>query len=141
MLTPWEVDLHIEQQALKAQAITPQHATVEGAMDGAGGGEDQAGEARRRVQHLAEPYPPDMPKVAEADVDQLFNQAVNVPTGYPRPGHVSPEAFRRGPVDAGEAAYGVSYDVSARPVPVPAGTLAAAAVRRPPLADDHARPS
>ena len=66
-------------------------------MDSAGDGEeDQAEEARRRVQHQAEPYPPDVPEVAHADLGKLYRQAVNAPDGYPPFGHVNPEAFPPG---------------------------------------------
>ena len=82
-----------------------------------------------------------MPEVARVDVGKLYRDAVNVPTGYPLPGHVSPEAFRRGPITAGEAAYGVSYDPSARPVPVPAATLSASAVTRPLMTGGQSRAS
>lgn len=139
ILSAYEMNQRIEQQAreraLKAQAATPLHTAAEAGMEGQDGDEDQAEEVRERVRHLADPYPPDAPEVAHADLGKLFRDAVNVPTGYPLPGHVSPEAFRRGPVTAGEAAYGVSYDPSARPVPVPSSALSAASVTRPLITD------
>ncbi len=144
MPTPYEIEQRIAQQALKAEALTPQHSAAEAAMGG--GDDDEAEEAerlRRRVQHLADPYsePTEAPEVAHVDVGKLYRQAVNVPTGFPPFGHVNPEAFRRGPVTAGQAAYSPGYDPSARPVPVPSATLSAAAVTRPLLTDGRAAPS
>jgi hypothetical protein len=103
--------------------------------------EDQAEEARRRVEHEADPYLHEAPEVAEADLGKRFSQAFDVPSGYPAPGRVDPEAFRRGPIVAGEAAYGVGYASSARPMPVPSATLSAAAVSRPLMTDGQSRAS
>jgi hypothetical protein len=69
--------------------------------------------------------------VARIDVSKLYRDAASTPSGYPPFGRVDPEAFRRRPIAGGEAAYGVNYDKSARPVPVSSATLSAAAIARP----------
>jgi hypothetical protein len=122
------------------QALTPQHAAAEAAMDGCDDDEDQAEEVRRRVRHLADPGQPGVPEVAEADLGKRFSQAFDVPSGYPAPGRMDPEAFRRGAIVAGEAAYSVGYATPARPVPVPSETLSAAAITRPQLTEGHSWP-
>jgi hypothetical protein len=146
MLTPWEFERQCGERgrALKATALTPGHAAAEGAMDGCEGDDgDQGEELRRRVQHEADPWadPAEMPEVEHADAVKLYRQAFDAPTGYPAMGQVSPEAFRRGPVTAGEAAYSPAYDVSARPVPVPSGTLNAAAITLPLITSGQSAPS
>jgi hypothetical protein len=147
MLTPWEVERRREQlraAALKAQALTPAHAAAEGAL-GAAEPEEPEGaerEARERIRHLADPYAPDAPEVAHADLGKRYDQAYEVPAGHPAPlGPVSPESFRRGPLTAGEGAYGPGYVPSVRPVPIPQATLSAAAICRPLMTDGQSRPS
>jgi hypothetical protein len=100
VLTPYEIGQRIAQRAQmsKAEALTPAHSAAEAAM-GTGDDDDEAEAAkrlRRRVQHEADLYPPEVPEVAHADLGKLYRQAVNVPEGYPPFGHVNPEAFRRG---------------------------------------------
>lgn len=144
MLTPWEIDLRIEKQerAARDAGLTPRHSAAAAGLEaGDGEDDDEAEEVRRRVQHQAEPYPPDAPEVVHADLDKAYRQAFDAPTGYPGMARVSPEAFRRGPIAAGEAAYGIDYDVSARPVPVPSGTLGAAAIGRPLITGGQSAPS
>jgi hypothetical protein len=143
MLTPYEFEQRIAQRerALKAEALTPQHSAAEAAMGGAGEDEaEEAGERRERVQHLADPVPPEVPEVAHVDLGKVYRDAADAPSGYGSFGPVNPEAFRRGPVTEGHAAYSPGYDPSARPVPVPSAALSAAAVSRPPLTDGRAAP-
>lgn len=145
MLTPYEIEQRIAQRAQmsKAEALTPAHSAAEAAM-GTGDDDDEAEAAerlRRRIQHEADLYPPEVPEVAHADLGKLYRQAVNVPEGYPPFGHVNPEAFRRGPITGGEAAYSPGYDPAARPVPVPSATMNAAAITRPLMTDGRARPA
>ena len=107
--------------------------------------EDQDGLARRRrehVQHEVDPYMHEAPEVAHLDVGKLYRQALDVPAhpDFPAPGPISPEAFRRGPVDAGEAAYSPGYAPPGQAVPVPSATLTAAMITRPLLTDGQARP-
>jgi hypothetical protein len=78
---------------------------------------------------------------AEADLGKRYNQAFDVPSGYPQPARVSAEDFRRGAIVAGEAAYSPAYAPPARPVPVPPGTLNAAAITRPLMTGGQSRPS
>lgn len=143
MLTPWEIDLRIAQRdrAAKAAGLTPQHSACEAGLGDGDGEEDQAEAARRRIQHEADPVPPDAPEVEHIDVGKLYRQAFSAPSGYPAMRQVDAEQFRRGTVTGGEAAYGPDYDVSAQPVPVPDGTLDAAAICRAPLAGGLSRPS
>ncbi len=142
MLTPWEVDLRIAKQerAARDAGLTPQHSAAAAGLEAGDDDEDQADEVRRRIQHEANLLPPDAPEVAHADLGKI-HRPVNVPEGYPPFGHVSAEAFRRGPVTAGEAAYGIDYDVSGRPVPVPSETLSAAAIGRPLITGGQSAPS
>jgi hypothetical protein len=140
MLTPGEIDRIIEQRALKAEALTPAHSAAEAAMGGEDDDEGQAEELRRRIQHQAEPYPLEVPEVAEADLGKRYSQAWDAPSGYPPLRQVSAEEFRRGPVTAGEAAYGVNYEPPARPVAVPSATLDPGMISRPLLTAGQSLP-
>ena len=62
MLTRSQIDRLYAQQALKAEALTPQHSAAGAAVD-ADDVED-AERRRRRVQHEADPYPVEAPEVA-----------------------------------------------------------------------------
>jgi hypothetical protein len=106
VLTPWEINRKIDKRArvLKAaQAATPLHSACEAAEDT--DGEPEAERRRARIQHLAEPYPPEVPEVAAADLDKAYREASDVPSGYPLMEPVNPEMFRRGPVRAGQSAH------------------------------------
>jgi hypothetical protein len=143
MLTPGELDRVIDQRdrVLKVTVPTPAHSEAMAANE-YGAGQEEIAEAerlRRRVQHEVDPEP-EAAEVAEADVDKVFRQAAGgVPTGYPPLRQVSAEEFRRGPVTAGHATYGVNYDLSARPAPVPSA-MNVAVVSRPLLTDGRSRP-
>ena len=144
MRSPFEVEQILARQALRkaaaaAEAVTPLHSASEAALD-APSEQDEDMRQRRRLQHQADPYPPEAPHVEHADLGKLYRDAVNTPSGFPDFGHVNPEQFRRGPITAGEAAYSATYDPSARPVPVPTGTLNAAAITRPLMTDGQSRP-
>ena len=104
ILSAYEMNQRIEQQARKAQAATPLHSAAEAAMD-CDGDEDQAEEVRRRAQHEADPCPVDAPEVAHADLGKAYRDAVPGPADFLVPGRVSPEMFRQGPAVTGEAAY------------------------------------
>jgi hypothetical protein len=143
MLSRAEIDRKFAQQAqvLKSGTPTPAHAAAEAAVDA----EDGEGAVRRRerIQHevdSVDPYLHDAPEVAHADLPKAFDQAVNVPEGYPpmRPMHA--EQFRRGPATAGHAADSPGYAPLGRPVPVPSATLAPGMITRPPLSDGQSRP-
>lgn len=144
MRTPFETDQLIARQArarkaAEAEAATPLHSAAEAELGGTGE-QDEAMQRRRRLQHQVDPYPPEVPEVAHADLGKLYRDAVDVPAGYPSFGPVNPEQFRRGPVTPGEAAYSPGgYDPSARPVPIPGGTISAAGSSRPLLTDGQSR--
>lgn len=144
ILSDFEWNQRLERQAreraVKAAALTPQHAAAEAAMD-CDGDEGQAEEVRERIRHQAEPEPVDAPEVVHADLDKMFRDAANAPSGYPPFGHVNAEAFRRGPITADHAAYSPAYDPPARPVPVPQGAMNAAAITRPLMTDGQSRAS
>ena len=112
-----------------------------GCEEGEEGEEGRAAVLRRRIQHQAEPYPPEAPEVAEADLGKRYNQAHDIPSGYPQPARVTAGDFRRGPITGDHAAYSPGYSPSARPVPVPSATLSAAAITRPLMTDGRAAPS
>lgn len=95
ILSAYGMEQRITQQAreraAKAAALTPQHAAAEAAMESRDDDEDQAAGARRRIQHEADPHPPDVPEVVHADLDELYRQgAVSTPEGYPPFSHVTP---------------------------------------------------
>ena len=128
-------------EAVRARdALTPLHAAAE-----AGTGEAaEAEQDRERIRH-ADPYPPDAPEVAHADLGKFrTTEAVSVPTGYPQPAQVSVEDFRRGPITADHYNYGPGYDhlgPGAYPVPVPTATISAMGINRPLLTDGQAAAS
>jgi hypothetical protein len=140
MLTRWELDRVIAGQALKTGAPTPGHAAAEGAVDGQD--PDEAERRRLRVQHAADPYtePAELPAVDCAELGKRYNQAYDTPDGYPQPGRVDPEEFRRAPLAAGRAAYGTAYQEPGRAVPVPSTAMSPGTAVRPLLADGRARP-
>lgn len=127
MLTPAEFSRQCDERdrALKG-GVTPLHSACEAGMDGPDDEEDQGEEVRRRVQYQADPVLPDLPEVSVADLGKRFSQAFDTPSGYPAMSTVNPEAFRRGPIVTGEAAYSPGHDPSARPVP---GSLGQAELR------------
>ncbi len=142
------IDQQARERAFKARAgaqaqvPTPQHAAAAAANEYAGDVEEDA-EARRRrsrVQHVVDPPPEVVPEVVPADLGKRYTQAYDTPSGYPQPGRVSPEDFRRGPVTGDHAAYSPGYAPDARPVPVPSAAVSAAAISRPLLTDGRARP-
>jgi len=138
MLTRGELDQRYEERArvLKAQAVTPQHSACEAAEDA-----DAAERRRRRVQHEADPYPVEAPEVVEADLDKVYRQASDAPTGYPpMVPVVSPEDFRKGPITADHAAYGPGYQPPAYGAPVPSAALTPAMITRPLLEGGQSRP-
>jgi len=112
-------------------------------LDAAGeaqGGEDAKQRRRERVQHEVDPYLHEAPEVDCVDVPKAYNQAVDVPEGYPPLRPVHAEQFRRGPVTADHAAYSPGYAAPGRPVPVPAAALAPGMASRPLPADGRAAP-
>lgn len=140
MLTTYQMDRQFAAQALKAEALTPQHSAAEAAQEA-----DEAGRAerrRQRVQHEADPYlhEADLPEVAHADLPKAFNQAVDVPEGYPPMRPVHAEQFRRGPVAAGHEANSPGYAPPGHAVPIPSATLAPGMATRPLLTDGQSRP-
>lgn len=143
MLTKSQIDKKFAEQALKAEALTPQHSAAEAGLDAEDTeGPGEAERRRERVQHLAEPYPPDLPEVDELDCAEMgkrYRQAADTPVGYPSMGSVDPERFRRGPL-AGHAALSPGYEQPGRPVAVPSATLAPGMITRPPLTDGRSRP-
>jgi hypothetical protein len=147
MLTPFETQQILDRQArervFKAQAqardaAPPPHSAAEGLADLGEAGEDER--RRERIRH-ADPYPPDAPEVAHADLGKRFTDAIDVPTGYPPMRPVSAEMFRDGPVTADHASYGAAYEASPRVVPVATATVSAAAITRPLLTDGRSRDS
>lgn len=145
MLTKLEIDKKFAGRALKAaEALTPAHAAAEAALD-ADGTEcpDEAELRRERIQHLVDPYPPDLPEVDQldcAEIGKRFNQAFDAPDGYPPLRPVNAEQFRRPPVAAGHVANSPGYDPPRRAVPVPSATLAPGMISRPLLSDGQSRP-
>ena len=141
MLTRSQID---RKFALKAEALTPLHSASEAVVDAEGtDGPDEAELRRERIQHLADPYPADLPEVDEVDVAELgkrFNQAVDVPEGYPAMRPVHAEQFRRAPIAAGHEANSPGYAPPGRAVPVPSATLAPGMIVRPLLTDGQSRP-
>jgi hypothetical protein len=140
MLTRSQVDRQFAAQALMAEALTPQHSAAEAAQ-----GADEAGDARRRrerIQHEADPYlhEDDLPEVAHVDLPKAFDQAVNIPEGYPPLRPVHAEQFRRRPVAAGHAADSPGYGAPGQAVPIPSATLAPGMISRPLLTDGQSRP-
>lgn len=137
MLTKWQVVRKFAAQALKAEALTPQHSAAEAAQEA-----DEAGRRRDRIQHEADPYlhEDDLPEVAHVDLPKAFNQAVDVPEGYPPMRPVNAEDFRRRPATTGHAAYSAGYEVPGQAVPVPSATLAPGMATRPLLTDGQSRP-
>ncbi len=138
MLTRYQVDRQFAAQALKAEALTPQHSAAEAGMDD----EETARRRRDRVQHEADPYlhEEDLPEVAHADLPKAFDQAVDVPSGYPAMRPVCAEEFRRGPLTAGQEAYSAGYGPG-QAFPVPSATLAPGMITRPVLTDGQSRPA
>lgn len=121
-----------QDQAVKGDAVTPQHAAAQAAQAADEAGPDEAERRRQRVQHLADPYPADLPEVDEVDLAEVgkrYNQAYDTPAGYPAMRPVRAEQFRQGRVTPGQ------------PMPVPRETLAPGMVTRPALSDGHARTS
>lgn len=120
--------------------LTPQHSAAEAAVDA--DGDEDAERLRRRIQHEADPYlhEDDLPEVAHADLPKAFDQAVNVPEGYPPMRPVHAEDFRRAPATAGHAAYSPGYKQPGRAVPVPSAALTPGMVARPLLTDGRSRP-
>jgi hypothetical protein len=119
-------------RAVKGDPVTPQHSAAEAgqAADEARGGEDAKRRRRERIQHEADPVDPylhEAPEVAYADLPKAYDQAVNVPEGYPPMRPVHAEQFRQERVTPGQ------------PMPVPREALAAGLITRPALADGHAR--
>ena len=147
MLSRWETDRQYATRAaaLKAEALTPAHAAAEGAVE-AEDGEDAKRRRRERIQHEVDPVDPggpylhEVPEIAHADVPKAFNQAVDVPEGYPPLRPVHAEQFRRGPATEGHAAYSPGYGAPGQAVPVPSATLAPGMVTRPLLTDGQSRP-
>jgi hypothetical protein len=137
MLTPAQIDKKFAARALKAEALTPGHSAAEGAV----GADDDAEQLRRRVQHEADPYlhEDDLPEVARADLGKRYNEAFDVPSGYPPMRTVDAEQFRRGPITVGEAAYSPAYSQPGRAVPVPTATLAPGMATRPLLTGGRSR--
>ena len=149
MLTPWEVDRRLEQRALalKAGTLTPAHAAAEAEVDAGDHGEpddpDEATQRRRRVQHQADPYLPEIPGGRLRGPGQGLprpgrcGRAIRLPAVRPgKPGDVPPRAGHpgRGGLQPG------SYDTSAAPVPIPRGTISAAGFSRPLLTEGQSRP-
>jgi hypothetical protein len=98
-----EIRKAAEQRAAQQQAreaLTPQHAACEAAVDG--GDDEAARERARRVQHLADPAAPDLGKA--------LGDAYLPPADYPQPARVSPEDFRRGPTTDRQAALSPGYE-------------------------------
>ena len=145
MKTRAAIDQMWDRQALKAaqaaRSLTPGHAAAEGALD-ADDENERARRRRERVQHEVDPYMHEAPEVASFDVGKMYRDGLDMPAnpGYPAMRPVSPEAFRRGPVIAGEAAYSAGYAVPGRAVPVPSAILAPGMISRPLLTDGQARP-
>ena len=128
--------LEIDQMfARKHTALTPGHAAAEGAMDE---GAETAEQLRRRVQHEADPGAEDAgaPEMA----GKAFRDAYEVPAEYPQVPRVSAEAFRRGPIPAGQAAYSPGYEEPRWSVPVPSGVLAPEMITRGPLTAGQSPP-
>jgi hypothetical protein len=105
---------------------------------------DEAGGAerrRRRVQHDADPYPVEgLPEVAHADFPKAYDQAVDVPVGYPPLRPVHAEQFRRRPVAVGHAADSPGYGPPGQAVPVPTSAPTPGMISRPLLTDGRSRP-
>jgi hypothetical protein len=141
MLTRSQIDRKIAERALKAEALTPQHSAAEAAV---GAGDDEDAKRRRdRVRHEADPYPADVPEVAEVDLADLgkrFTQAADVPEGYPPMRPVHAEDFRRAPIAADHQANSPGYAPPGQAVPVPSATLSAGMITRPLLTDGQSRP-
>jgi len=135
MLTKSQIDKKFAGRALTPKMEvpappTPGHSAAEGAVE-AGTGEDAKRRHRERIQHEVDPVDPylhDAPEVAHADLPKAYDQAVDVPEGYPPLRPVHAEQFRRAPATA-----------PGRPVPVPSSAMADGMVTRPPLSDGHAR--
>jgi hypothetical protein len=144
MLSRWETDRQFAAWAiaLKAEAVTPQHSAAEAAVD-AEDVEDAKRRRRERIQHEVDPVDPylhDAPEAAHADLPKAYDQAVDVPEGYPPLRPVHAEQFRKRPVTASHAAYSPGYGPPGRAVPVPSATLAPGMVTRPLLAGGQSRP-
>ncbi len=137
MLTRSQIDRTF---ALKAEAVTPLHAAAAAGLDARDA--DEAERRRQRVQHEADPYlhEDDLPEVAHADLSKAFNQAVDVPEGYPPMRPVRAEEFRRGPLTAGQEAYSPGNGPPGQAMPIPSATLAAGMITRPALTDGQSRP-
>lgn len=162
------IDQQAREQAFKArpggqaQPPTPGHAAAEAALGCAevsaagqyAGDADGSAEAQRRrarVQHEVDPFAGDddgretdhMDEAALADLGKRFRGSADVadiPAGYPPFRPVSAEQFRDGPVTADHASYGAGYRAAPRVVPVPQGTLSAAAITRPLMTDGRSSP-
>ena len=120
-------------QAVKG-GVTPLHSACEAGVDSPDDEEDQADEARRRVQHLADPYsePAEAPDAAGVDLGKQHGGVYEVPVGYPVPALVNPADFRRPPLTGGHDALspdcGPPHQQLVPPAvlaSVPAGTLTA----------------
>jgi hypothetical protein len=126
-----EIRKAAEQRAAQQarEAITPQHAACEGAVDG--DDDERARERARRVQHLADPAG----EVAAPDMDKAFRDAFPGPAGYPVPSVMSPGRGPDHPVlQPGQATPSPGYGPPSA-FGVPRATLNAADFRRGPLTE------
>jgi hypothetical protein len=108
-------------RALKG-GLTPQHSAAEAALDVPDDDEDQAEEARRRVQHEADPYPADAPEVHDG-LGKAYRDAVPGPGNFPVPSPVDMTGFQRPPLTAGQPAASPDWEPP-RQSPLPPVVLA-----------------
>ena len=143
MRTPSQVDRLFAERAAAVKAevpasLTPRHSAAEAAVNAE---DDKEAERRReRVQHLAEPYPVEVPEVDCADLGKRYREAFDTPDGYPPMHLVRAEEFRRAPIAADHAANSPGYAPPGRAVPVPSATISAGMIARPLLTDGRSRP-
>lgn len=97
MLSRWEADHQFAARALalKSEGLTSQHSAAEAAVD-AEDDDDAKRRRREHIQHEVDPYLHEAPGVAHADLGKAYDQAVDVPEGYPPLRPVHAEQFRRG---------------------------------------------
>ena len=143
MLSKTEIDRKFAARVrvLKTGTVTPLHSAAEAGLDAEG--TDDAEVRRDRVQHEADPYLHEAPRVAEVDLaelDKAYRQAFDTPSGYPPMRPVDAEQFRRPLVTAGHEANSPGYAPPGQAVPVPSATLAPGMITRPLLADGQSRP-
>lgn len=135
-------------QLLKAaEPPTPGHSAAAAAIEYARDNAEAAEAERRRarVQHEVDPClheAPGVPEVDLAEVGKAYRDGFEVefPADCPPVRRMSAEEFRRAPAAAGHAADSPGSAPPARPVPVPSGTLTAAAISRPLITDGQSRP-